>query len=296
MNENIATIIIAYNPTLELVSNIQKIHKQLDKIVIFNNGDINNILSKIDNVIILGNGINLGIAEALNIGIKYAKILNIDYVITLDQDSILPDYYILNMISKYKELEKYYKIGILSPHYIDKDSKMGTKHVFLNKFSFKRQLCCKNSILNASIPITSGSLYNISIFEKIGFFREEFFIDYVDTEFNLRAISNGYKLFVFCDIVLEHKLGEREQVKKLGIHFHPTNHNKIRKYYITRNRLQVIREYGIKMPSFLFFEIAAISLDLIRIVFAEHNSITKLKYICLGIKDFYKKKFGKLDE
>ena len=36
------------------------------------------------------------------------------------------------------------------------------------------------------ISITSGSIYEISVFEEIGLFFEDFFIDAIDTEFSFR--------------------------------------------------------------------------------------------------------------
>ena len=51
------------------------------------------------------------------------------------------------------------------------------------------------SIEETSLLISSGSLVLKNAFDKIGNFKEEFFIDYIDYEWVWRAQRQGYKVF-----------------------------------------------------------------------------------------------------
>lgn len=42
--------------------------------------------------------------------------------------------------------------------------------------------------------ISSGSLIKSNIFDQTGFFKEDFLIDHVDTEWYLRAKVKGFKI------------------------------------------------------------------------------------------------------
>jgi rhamnosyltransferase len=80
------------------------------------------------------------------------------------------------------------------------------------------------------------------VFEKVGLFREEFFIDCVDTDYFLRAAANGYATVAAMDCSIAHELGRRASTipGRPGIAVHPP----FRRYYMARNRFVLIHEYG----------------------------------------------------
>lgn len=51
-------------------------------------------------------------------------------------------------------------------------------------------------IKDAMCIITSGALCRTSIFDEVGYFLNEYFIDYVDNEFCLRLLISGYRVCV----------------------------------------------------------------------------------------------------
>jgi len=61
-------------------------------------------------------------------------------------------------------------------------------------------------IQEVSIAISSGSLMTFRTFEKIGRFREELFIDYVDTEYCMRAGRFGIPVVAAKDAGIVHSL------------------------------------------------------------------------------------------
>lgn len=66
--------------------------------------------------------------------------------------------------------------------------------------------------------ITSGTLLNLSLFQKIGGFDENLFIDAVDHEYTIKSLLTGYKIIQFPCIQLTHQIGtlvKRASIKTL---------------------------------------------------------------------------------
>ena len=100
----VACIIVSYNPDRGIEKCFNSLINQVDKMFIVDNGsngDRIKILKELKNsnankVDLILNNENLGIATALNVGIKKALNEGYDWVITMDQDSKAND----NMIEK----------------------------------------------------------------------------------------------------------------------------------------------------------------------------------------------------
>lgn len=69
----------------------------------------------------------------------------------------------------------------------------------------------KPAILGALHPvdylITSGSLVDLGAIAAVGAFREDFWMDGIDTEWSFRAIHLGFTLAVARDVVMPHRVG-----------------------------------------------------------------------------------------
>src|SRR5258708_17120000 len=92
--------------------------------------------------------------------------------------------------------------------------------------------------------ITSGSLLSLRAFSAIAPFREEFFIDYVDTEFCLRARTAGFRVIQTRRPLMSHTVGAPTSHKLPWTTKWTTNHSPDRRYYIARNNTVLLREYG----------------------------------------------------
>ena len=117
--------IVLYNPDLgRLKENIESICKQVDKVILIDNGsdnirEIEDLIKEYLNCILLKNGENMGIAYALNQILKYAYENDVKWFLTLDQDSVCSRN-LINTYSKYIDIcinlkKRGYKV--LSLHY-----------------------------------------------------------------------------------------------------------------------------------------------------------------------------------
>lgn len=241
---------VLYNPDENVVSNLNSYIKNVDTFVIVDNSDIkNNISIEIKNcfkenyIDMYG---NKGIAAALNRGIDELKKRDVDYALTMDQDSEFPiKFYknILGLIEKYKN--EYSVIGL----------------------NFNNQIMEKtDSIVEVPCWLTSGNFVNISDFTKIGKFDEQLFIDYVDIEMGYKLYKNGLKICYLNDYSLNHSIGNPIAINIFGKKFYSMNHNKIRYYYRYRNSYYLFKknknffkkyfykEMFINIPKMLIFE------------------------------------------
>lgn len=218
--------IVTYNPEVErLKENIKSIACQVPWVIICDNGstnvdDIEKLMHSQSNIILIKEIRNMGIAYALNRIFEYALKLNdIKWVLTLDQDSICPD----NLIEKYQHF-CYEDVGIISPVFRDPRVSYGS-------------LVGGENMVDVEYCITSGSLTNIQAWEKIKGFDEVMFIDYVDYDFCYRIRKIGYRILQINAVVLNHTIGNSQEINFFGKKIIITNHSNMRKYYMVRNYL-----------------------------------------------------------
>lgn len=122
--------------------------------------------------IVLGDGsVNSGISKPFNEAMRYARDNNFDYVLFLDQDTII-------------DLEVL--MGLLSDYIENKDAEK-TAIFFLR--------ASNESIRPYGELLTnSGSLFHVRIFEKLGGFNQQYFLDGLDYEFCLRVWRGGFQI------------------------------------------------------------------------------------------------------
>ena len=271
---NISIIVVLYNALPKAyIFDIEQCN-----VIIVDNTPNRNLAIGGENITYIPLMDNLGIAKALNEGFMIAKSKGAEWALTMDQDSELrPD-----MIPEYIQFlrSNNEKIGLLAP--------------LINMYAGEEKQV-SNTYYRIDEAITSGSLISMEAFDNVGGFKEELFIDGVDFEFCWNLKKHGYSIYQLNSVVMQHQLGETKEYKLFGKHlFYVTNHNFIRRYYMTRNSLYIRYLYADIMPKPSILESLGI-VSLFKIVFFEKDVIRKFKAIKLGQQDFKNNKFGKYD-
>lgn len=260
--------IVTYNPNINLlIKNINAISIQTKDLVIFDNGSQNfNLINDLKNrtdirLSIINNGQNDGIARALNVICQYCYNRHFKWVLTLDQDSVIPE----NLL---QELEKGINqdTAIVSPNIVYRNNE---KYADYKTSGFHE----------TEWTITSASLTNLSAWNKIGGFDEKLFIDGVDRDFCIRLRRAGYRILIDFDIRMLHELGNLKCRKVFNRTIYVTNHSAIRKYYMARNSVYLDRKLGTSR-SFKY-----ITSLLLKTLFYEDDKFDKIKSILKGIAD-----------
>ena len=198
---------------------------------------------------------------------------NIEFVLTMDQDSKFP-------------MECYDKIIEIINNNKDSYSVIG-----LNYNSNPDYEC--NEIIDVPYWITSGNFVNIDDFFRIGKFESDLFIDYVDIEYGHKLYMAGLKLGYLKGFSLIHQIGNPIRINIFGKDYYSMNHSPIRYYYRYRNsyylyhkdkkffREKFLKEIFINIPKMLLYE---------------KDKKRKLSMIYKGIIDAREGKLGKFDE
>lgn len=283
--KNTVGAVIIYNPEEGVLANIYSYINEVDALIVIDNSDIctesiQTTLKGISQVIYINNKENLGLAHALNMAAKLAIRKNYKWLLTMDQDSKASSSMFSTMRYNLSLLSKNQKIGIISPVHLDK-----------NNISKEKEA---EKLIERCIVMTSGNLLNLEAFKAVGPFEEKLFIDYIDHEYCLRLKMNGFSIYESTNSYLYHNLGNITIHSLLRKSIATTNHSPIRRYYITRNRLYVLKKYKQIYPDYYKKELMHIWKDLARILLLEKNKIKKIKFILLGFYHFRKDIFYKL--
>jgi rhamnosyltransferase len=287
---NICGLIISYHPDPSIINKILETLKQVDRVVIVDNGSddlerqaLLNASNQSDRLHLILNQNNLGQAKALNIGIKYIKELNYKWVLTLDQDSLMAVDTIDCMSVAYQECDRQDTIASICPVLANYDgiSIPSDEDIQLRSFSGEKISGLYSSI---KIAITSGNLINLDVFNDIGFFEEDFFIDYVDQEFCLRLFQHGYQTIQANNAILYHNIGNTTKHLFFGKSVLVANNSSIRSYYFYRNGIITYKKYFFKDFVWVCQDLVrGFIFNLAKIILFEADRKEKLNKICLGI-------------
>jgi rhamnosyltransferase len=286
--EMICAVIVTYEPDSFFESRVRVLCKQVSQVIVVDNSIKKNNANFFSDknlneyVSIIRNGKNLGLGFALNQGVNFAKSLGFTYVILFDQDSEVYENTISMMCKISMSIEDQ-SVGMLGAAYKSTPDAKSSVISYVKKKSI----------------ITSGSLVPISLFENVGEFRSDYFIDCIDSEFCLRLRKNGYSIYQTSTNLLKHAVGHPINHKIFGLRFLSTRHSADRRYYIARNHLVMLREYRTmlsKIPLFWFIKTIRRSMYYAFIVICfEREKMLKLKAITTGVKDGLCNKMGKRD-
>ena len=288
----VAAIIISYNPDNNLLDSINLLINQVEKIIIVDNGSESqkkkniNLIKDIDNkkIEVIFNEENLGIATALNIGVKEALNQGYNWILTMDQDSKASSNMVEKMFEVYSTIDESERKDILSifPNFVDERIQSIEENSNMNSYEY------------VDADITSGNLLRAEVFDKVGFFDDSLFIDLVDTDFCMRLNEENIKMIKVRDAILYHSLGESQTVKSIFGKFNTSNHSALRRYYMTRNRFYTWEKYKDLNSFTLNRDKKLFKKEFIKIILGEKDKINKIKMVFKGYKDYKKGIRGKL--
>jgi rhamnosyltransferase len=225
-----------------------------------------------EKIILIKNNENLGLGKAQNQGITIAQNNHADYILLLDQDSILAQNMVPVLLNEYKQNENQHVAAVCPVIKNAFDGSIQKNGIISLGFKIQTQDISKT--LSVEYAISSGSLIYLGAINKVGLINEKFFIDEMDIEWCLRAKYFGFKILQTPNTYLIHQLGNGDKQKIL-------NHSSLREFYIIRNSFLLIR-----FPYVTFgFKIRRIILGFSRILYSLfHGYFSHFK---MGVKGFW---------
>jgi len=246
---SVAAVVSLFNPDDGVLANAKALLSQVDRVVVVDDGspeDPSEVLARLAAMgcVVERLGTNSGIAAALNAGITAALRTagNLDFILTMDQDSLLDDGYVDSLVTAAAAAEAAgVPVGMVGP-----GSVLG--------LPVRRNGTMKGIQLGGE-PIQSGLLVPVSVLQRHGLFQDNLFIDGVDSEFYLRCSALGLRTIIAPDAALRHSLGSTsvanvfgKEVSIGGRDVRVRTAAVWRYYYLFRNRILLARQYGTKFP------------------------------------------------
>lgn len=276
MDIKLAGVVVLFNPSEDVVHNINSYINYIDCLYIIDNSPSNDFMGKMQHInqnekinYLFLNG-NNGVGPAINIGARLADEHGYEWLLTMDQDSRFNN--VIEMINYIKNDRQSHLVGIYSPFH-----DTGTR------------VRAKEDITYEKTLMTSGNIINLNIYFKVGGTDEIFFIDCADHDLCLTINEAGYfvKRLNFC--TLKHALGNDIVIingKEI------TNHSPFRRYYMTRNTLYLVEKHIFKSTRYSLKYFRSFLGNTLSCFLYEDQKIKKLGYISLGFIHYILRKKG----
>ena len=273
--------VVTYNPEIaRLQENLSTLINQVDELYIFDNGsknilEVEKILNQYaDKVILKKSPSNKGIAFALKDMMEFARVKKFDWVLSVDQDTVLKS----NLVDKYKNIVIHNDkdIGILTCLIKDRN---------FEDISVEKQ---NKQLKEVPICITSAAFTNVKKYFLTQGYDTNLFIDLVDTDICFSFREKGFKILRLNYLGAYHEIGHGEN-KKLFLKKVIVHHSAIfREYFIIRNSIILHEKHPLLYPYKTLMK--GLILNFLVTLFYESNKKERFQKYFKGIKDGIKLK------
>ncbi len=297
---SIASVTVNANGGPQLLRQFRALLAQtrpLDEIIVVDNGSTDGSLELLQQQspapTVLAQTENLGIGAALSVGLKHALEKGHDWIWLFDHDSQPAPDALEKLLDASRQLTPTDDIGILSCLPVNRET--GTEY---HGLMWRNRLCPIPGSVTAAgdyfadSVVSSGSLVRAEAVRKAGFPRADFFIDYVDHEFNLRLRRHGYRIAVIRQSVLSHRIGQPQHVKFGRRRWVRAREPAWRVYYAARNQtITVWHELGgFRARVFLLLDMFKCAGG---IVLWDSDKLHRLRLHFMGFRHGITKRLGK---
>lgn len=271
---NIAAVVTTFKPDGSILTNLKRIAAQVGLVILVDDtgqaarGEAPDF-SKINNLRYIKNKANIGIAASLNAGVARAAEEGFNWVIALDDDTLVSETYIADVF-EFIQGNQLPDIGLVAC-----SRGVGVRAASRDeeKFFTKRTL------------ITSGSVFSVDVFRRVDGFDEGFFIDLVDFDFCTKIRKIGCSIVMLNKYGMDHKVGNSQMKNFLFLKFVIYNHAPFRFYYQMRNVFFFVKKHFAFDPllsTYIFLDVFRLPL---KALLFEREKLKRLSYLAVGLFD-----------
>lgn len=278
--QKVIGVVILFQPQNNVIDHINSYLPYLKLLYIIDNSKIQNKtlieqINLLDKCQYLFNNGNYGISKPLNLAADNAIKKDAAWLLTMDQDSYFKSNDFYKLIT-FAQKQDYTKTAIVS----------ALQSSYLDEYNIEKLTDEPFTI------ITSGNLINLSLYEKIGEFNENYFIDGIDTEYALRVHQKNYTIKRLNNIILCHQLGNTTNHQGCIVR----NHSPLRRFYMTRNALDLIAQSYKSHPRFALSTAKSIIINFKNILFYENQKKAKIVFMIKGLLAYITSQWGKFEK
>lgn len=237
----VSIILVNYNSALHTKECVESLlslnYENYDIYVVDNNSSDNTLKDALfiyeDNpkIHIIYNDNNVGFSAGNNIAIKKALEFESEYVLLLNNDTVVDKNFLLIML---EETKKKTNIGITTCKIMMYYNRSQCWYAggYLDKNGSAKIQYEDNDTVTDNYTFASGCCMLISnkVIHNLGYMSEKYFLYFEDTDFCKKIINSGYKILYCGNSVIYHKESVSTQKR-----------SKLYSYYFSRNRLIYIR-------------------------------------------------------
>lgn len=287
---DLCAVVVTHFPGAGCGENLAALAGQVDSLLVVDNGSSEESLQPVIeaaqrlSATIVRLGANLGVAAALNVGIRFARERGYRWLATFDQDSCPTPAMIETMAATLARYPQPDRVAVVSPRHVDR--RIG--------FTVRERGAEARGTGWRVIPsvMTSGNLVRLDAAIAVGGFDERLFIDYVDHDFCLRLRRRGFRVLQATAAQLLHSLGSMEGRLLLVKRVTVTHHDAVRRYYISRNRLVLWRRYWRQEPLWVLRDVRRFFSEAFYILLFERQTSEKLRMMARGVRDALNGRLG----
>lgn len=220
---NVAIIVLTWNQrdlTLDCLASLQRLEYPADRLrlIVVDNGSTDGTATLIQNtfpdVTVLVNDENLGFAEGNNVGIRHALETDVDYIMLLNNDTVVDPAMLTELVSVAESDDT---IGMVGPKmlYYDQPDVVwcaGNRINWRNGGTIRMDADLRDEDSTRTAPeqvdfVTACALcVRRKVIEEVGLLDSRFFIYYEETDWCCRARSAGWRVVYVPTARLWHKV------------------------------------------------------------------------------------------
>lgn len=285
----LSIVVLTWNnfvDTAECLESLEQLTYPRYNIILVDNGStdgsIERLRSTFPEVEIIKNDRNLGYAAGNNVGIKHALSNGAEYVLILNNDTIVDRNLAAELLSTSRACNNLGILGCANYYYDSReriqfsggiiDWRTGdvidtTRHkINAGQFEALRE-----------VDTVAGSCLFIpaSVIKALGNFDERYFLTFEESDFCCRAKKGGYRVYTCMNAMIWHKVSLTGKAQKKGIN--------ILKYYAVRNRFLFLYKHSPRrfLPISLSYHLARTLLYIAREL--RKGNLLQAKVLLLGL-------------
>ena len=230
---SVTAVITTYNCYTSIERTILAIVNQVSKVIIVDNGSEPETLDAIRDAIernrlktceLLPQGRNLGIGAAINTGVRAALAAGAAYILTLDDDTEASPGAVAELVRCLMDHEAQH-VGIVWAQWIVESNFTQTSY---------REGEGDTPRSVDRIP-SSGCMIRREVFESVGMFREDYFLDFTNYEYCARIISAGWQVLTCPTATVFQRPGDVTCRQFFGRTVMVSNYPAERLFFLCRN-------------------------------------------------------------
>lgn len=211
---------------------------------------------------------NTGIARGLNDGLAFAELHGSTWLLTVDQDTVLPPGYVAGLLPSAGA-----NVGVVAAEHIADAS---------GQISYPTRV--RDGHLTTEEVIQTGSLWSVALMREAGGFDESLGIDAVDAAACLRLRERRHLVVLAPGTTLEHRLGTARQVRVLGRTLLATGHSPHRRTTMVRNRLHLAPAEFRQSPLHAFRTLRRLAVNVALGALVEEDRLAKAGAALRGLR------------